>query len=157
MRDHAGASVEERPFTWRRGAKLVFAIAAWAWFIVAGCGGLGLIIERGPWPPTHGWFAMFSGLAAWPVTAWPSKKYLGVALSGPVRLGAAALFILAGRLALIFLWPPPRTRSRKCSQGVANTSPFMHEPVGFGRRDDDMRKQSRCHPRLSCIITCHAT
>ena len=95
-------------FSWRRGAEIVGGIAAWAWFIVAGCGGLGLIIERGPWPLTHGWFAMFSGLALWPVTAWISKKYLGVALSFWVRLGAAALFILGGRLALIFLWPPVR-------------------------------------------------
>lgn len=88
--------------------RVVGAIAAWAWFIVVGCGGLGLIITTGPWPPTHGWFAMSSGLAAWPVTAWASKKYLGVALSGPVRLSAAALFIVAGRLALIFVWPPAK-------------------------------------------------
>jgi hypothetical protein len=68
---------------------------------------LGLIITEGPWPPTHGWFALFSGLAACPLIAWASKKHLQVALSGPVRLGAAALLILAGRLALRFLWPRP--------------------------------------------------
>ena len=71
----------------------------------AGCGGLGLIITSGPWPPTHGWFAMFSGLALWPVTAWASKKYLKVELSGRVRLGVAAFILLAGRLAVDFVWP----------------------------------------------------
>jgi hypothetical protein len=50
---------------------------------------------------------MFSGLAAWPVTAWASKKYLRVALSGWIRLGAAAAIMLAGRLAVDFLWPRP--------------------------------------------------
>lgn len=93
---------------WRRGAELLSAIAAWAWFIIAGGGGVGLIITTGPWPPTHGWFALFSGLAACPLTAWFSRKHLGVALSGPVRLAAAAFFIVLGRLALIFLWPPTR-------------------------------------------------
>ena len=48
---------------------------------------------------------MFSGLAGWPVTAWASKKYLRVTLSGRVRLGVAALIMLAGRLAVDFIWP----------------------------------------------------
>ncbi|HEV2423967.1 MAG TPA: hypothetical protein VGZ29_03970 [Terriglobia bacterium] len=108
MSYHAAAAAEERLFSWRRGADIAGVIAGWAWFILAGGGGLGLIILRGPWPLTHGWFAMFSGLALWPVTAWASKKYLGVALLFWVRLGVAALFILAGRLALLFLWPPAR-------------------------------------------------
>lgn len=107
MSGHAGVNAEQRGFGWRRGAELIGAIVAWFWFILAGCGGVGLMVVTGPWPPTHGWFAMFSGLAAWPVTAWASKKYLRVTLSGRVRLGAAAAFILAGRLALILLWPRP--------------------------------------------------
>ena len=41
---------------------------AWAWTIVAGGGGLGLIITRGPWPLTNGWFALFSGISACPLT-----------------------------------------------------------------------------------------
>ena len=65
------------------------------------------MITTGPWPPTHGWFVLCSGLSAWPVTAWACKKYLSVTLSGRARLGAAALFILAGRLAVTFLWPRP--------------------------------------------------
>ncbi len=44
----------------------VGAIAAWAWTIVAGIGGAGLIITLGPWPPTNGWFALFSGLSGLP-------------------------------------------------------------------------------------------
>ena len=80
MSDHAGVSVEKGAFDWKRGAELIAAIAAWFWFVLAGCGGLGLIITTGPWPPTHGWFAMFSAFAGWPVTAWASKKYLRVTL-----------------------------------------------------------------------------
>ncbi len=107
MSDHAAVSAEKRSFGWKRGAQLIAATAAWFWFILAGCGGLGLIITTGPWPPTHGWFAMFSGLSVWPVTAWASKKYLGFTLSGRARLGAATLIMLAGRLAVDFLWPRP--------------------------------------------------
>lgn len=88
------------------GVKIVGAIAAWFWFILAGCGGVWLI-TTGPWPPTHGWFVLCSGLSVWPVTAWACKKYLGVTLSGRARLGAAALFVLAGRLAVTFVWPRP--------------------------------------------------
>lgn len=108
MSDHTAASAETGQLGWKRAAELIAAIAAWFWFILAGCGGFGLIITTGPWPPTHGWFAMFSGLAAWPVTAWASKKYLGVTLSGRVRLGVAALVLLAGRLAVDFIWPRSR-------------------------------------------------
>jgi len=99
--------VSEHAAGWKRGAGIMAAIAAWIWFLVAGGGGLGLIITTGPWPPTHGWFAMFSGLAVWPVTAWASRKYLRVSLSWWVRLGAAALVMLAGRLAVRFVWPRP--------------------------------------------------
>lgn len=107
MSGRAALTAETRAFGWKRGAELIAAVAAWVWFIVAGCGGFGLMITTGPWPPTHGWFAMFSGLSAWPVTAWASKKYLRVTLSGRVRLGLAALIMLAGRLAVDFIWRRP--------------------------------------------------
>src|SRR5437773_7047121 len=55
---------------------------AWAWTIVAGGGGLGLIITRGPWPLTNGWFALFSGISACPLTAWLLKKYVGISAFG---------------------------------------------------------------------------
>ena len=83
------------------------AAASWLWFLLAGSGGLWLMITTGPWPPTHGWFVLGSGLSVWPVTAWACKKYLSVTASGRARLGAAALFLLAGRLAVTFLWPRP--------------------------------------------------
>lgn len=107
MRDLAVENAEKWIFDWKQCGQLIAAIAAWFWFIVAGCGGLWLLFTTGPWPPTHGWFALFSGLAAWPITAWASKKYLSVAFPGRVRLGAAALIIFAGRLTVDFIWPWP--------------------------------------------------
>lgn len=76
-------------------------IGAWAWAIVAGGGGLVLLVMRGPLPLTNGWFALFSGLAAWPLTATFCQRYLGVQISGRWRLIAAALFFAAGRIALL--------------------------------------------------------
>src|SRR4029077_21176863 len=59
-----------------------------------------LLIQKGPWPPTNGWFALCSGVSACPLTAWLLKKYGGFEPSGTVRLAAAVLFIVAGRIAL---------------------------------------------------------
>jgi hypothetical protein len=67
---------------------------------VAGLGGFGLLLTRGPWPLTNGWFALFSGLAAWPVTAWVARRTTGVHVSGWLQLILAILIILAGRIAL---------------------------------------------------------
>jgi hypothetical protein len=74
---------------------------AWLWAIVAGGGGLWLLFEKGPLPLTNGWFALFSGLSACPLTAWFSQKHLGIPLSGRVRFAVAALFFLTGRVALL--------------------------------------------------------
>jgi hypothetical protein len=59
-----------------------------------------LLIERGPWPLTNGWFALLSGIAACPLTAWLAIRFLGVTLSGRVRFAAALLIWLAGQVAL---------------------------------------------------------
>ena len=75
-------------------------IAAWAWTIVAGGGGLWLLWTKGPWPLTNGWFALLSGVSACPATDWFLKKYARVTVSGYVRLAAAAFFFVAGRIAL---------------------------------------------------------
>ena len=75
-------------------------LVAWGWTILAGGGGLGLIITRGPWPLTNGWFALFSGISACPLTAWFLKKYVGFVLSGRARFAIAFLFIVVGRLVL---------------------------------------------------------
>jgi len=37
-------------------------VAAWVWAIVAGGGGLLLLLTRGPLPLTNGWFAFFRAL-----------------------------------------------------------------------------------------------
>ena len=68
-------------------------LVAWAWTIIAGIGGLGLIITLGPLPLTNGWFALFSGISSCPLTAWLLKEYAGVKLSGWARFGIAVLLI----------------------------------------------------------------
>src|SRR6516225_5490967 len=75
-------------------------VAAWAWTIIAGSGGLGLLITLGALPLTNGWFALFSGISACPLTAWLLKKYVGIRLSGWARVTIAFLFIVIGRLVL---------------------------------------------------------
>jgi hypothetical protein len=84
----------------RRSIAIVCQIAAWAWAIVAGGGGFGLLLIRGPWPLTNGWFALFSGISACPLTAWLLRRYAGITVSGRAQFVAAVLFFLAGRLAL---------------------------------------------------------
>ena len=74
-------------------------IAAWLWTILAAGGGAMLLIERGPWPLTNGWFALLSGIAACPLTAWLARRAFGIALSGRARFAAAALIWLAGQIA----------------------------------------------------------
>ena len=76
-------------------------IAGWAWMLLAGGGGLWLLIARGPWPPTNGWFALFSGLAACPLIALSTKKHRRAVAWAQV--GAAIFFFVAGRLALL-IW-----------------------------------------------------
>jgi len=75
-------------------------IAAWAWTVLAGIGGLGLIITLGPWPPTNGWFALFSGLSSCPLKARLLEKCAGIRFPGWARLTIAVLIIMAGRLTL---------------------------------------------------------
>ena len=76
-------------------------VVAWGWAVVAGGGGLLLLIQKGPLPLTNGWFALFSGIAACPATAWLCEKNFSITLSGRVRFAVAALFFIAGRIALV--------------------------------------------------------
>jgi hypothetical protein len=76
-------------------------VAAWAWTLLAGGGGVWLLMTNGPWPPTNGWFALFSGLALCPLLASIMKVNFGRTLSWPVRVGVAALLFVAGHLALL--------------------------------------------------------
>jgi hypothetical protein len=82
---------------------VVARILAWAWALVAGVGGLVLLIQEGPLPITNGWFAMFSGIAACPLTASLLKKHAHIAIPGFVQFLIALLFFVAGRIALAVL------------------------------------------------------
>jgi hypothetical protein len=73
---------------------------AWVWTLLAGGGGLVLLLTRGPWPLTNGWFALLSGIAACPVTGSLLRKYAGVKVPGRMQFAAAALLFVAGRIAL---------------------------------------------------------
>lgn len=78
-------------------------IAGWTWALAAGGGGIWLLVTLGPWPPTNGWFALFSGIAACPLTGWMLNK-AGVSVSGWAQFTAAALIFVAGHIALM-VWP----------------------------------------------------
>jgi len=77
----------------------LWLLAAWTWTILAAGGGLMLLIERGPWPLTNGWFALGSGMAACPGTAWLAKRTFGMEISGRARFVVAVLIWLTGQLA----------------------------------------------------------
>jgi hypothetical protein len=75
-------------------------VAAWVWTLLAGGGGLWLLVTSGPLPLTHGWFAFLSGVSACPLTASLLQRYLGITFSGRAQFAAAAFFFIAGRIAL---------------------------------------------------------
>src|ERR1700730_18471753 len=72
-------------------------LVAWGWALIAGVGGFFLLLHQGPLPITNGWFAMFSGIAACPLTARLLKRYARVAVPGYVQLAVALLIFMAGR------------------------------------------------------------
>ena len=76
-------------------------VFAWGWALLTIIGGLGLIITLGPWPPTNGWFALCSGLAACPVTAWSLRRCCSINFPVWARFVVAFAIILLGRLALM--------------------------------------------------------
>jgi hypothetical protein len=80
---------------------------AWAWFFLAGVGGLALLIHQGPLPITNGWFAMVSGIAACPLTASLLRRYLGVPISRRAQLMVALLIMIAGRIAVVIVLHRP--------------------------------------------------
>jgi len=107
-----GVSLSDVASGWRKNlapkelARLFGEFLAWGWFVLAGCGGFGLILTEGPLPLTHGWYAMFSGIAWCPATAWLLKRYAHIAAPYWARFAVAAIFIVLGRIALVVrIWP----------------------------------------------------
>src|SRR5579863_7539560 len=90
--------------------KIGFAIAltvAWAWTLLAGVGGLILLIHEGPLPITNGWFAMFSGMAACPLSGWLLRKYANIKVPIGAQLAIALLIMIAGRIAVVLVLHRP--------------------------------------------------
>jgi hypothetical protein len=94
------------PATTKRILAWLAVIAGWAWFLIAGGGGFGILLLRGPWPPTNGWFALMSGLAACPLLARLLRNSARLQVPGWQQFGAAVLFVSLGRMALT-VWPQP--------------------------------------------------
>ena len=89
-------TVNKPPGKWKAGLGM---IVAWTWTVLAGGGGLMLMIQKGPWPLTNGWFALFSGIAACPLTARLARRAFGISLSGRARFAATVVIWLAGQVA----------------------------------------------------------
>jgi hypothetical protein len=68
---------------------------------------LALLIDEGPWPLTNGWFAMFSGIAACPLTARLLKRYAGINIPLSVQLAVALSISIAGRIAVVLILHRP--------------------------------------------------
>jgi hypothetical protein len=103
------STIASTPFgsTGRKAALVFVHILAWTWALLAGVGGLVLLIHEGPLPITNGWFAMFSGITACPLTAKLSKKYAHVVIPGYVQFLVAFLIFLAGRTAVALVLHHP--------------------------------------------------
>jgi len=79
----------------------------WAWALVAGVGGLALLIHQGPLPITNGWFAFLSGTASCPLTGWFLRRYANLTVSIYVQLAVALLIFIAGRVAVVLVLHRP--------------------------------------------------
>ena len=82
-------------------------LVAWGWALIAGIGGLMLLVHQGPLPITNGWFAMFSGIAACPLTARLLKRYARVVVPDYVQFAVALLIFIAGRVTVVVLLHRP--------------------------------------------------
>ena len=87
--------------------RIVALAIAWIWFVMAGLGGLALLIHEGPWPLTNGWFALFSGFSLCPGTAWLLKKYAGLNVPLWVQYAVALTIFVAGRAAVVVILHRP--------------------------------------------------
>src|SRR5437879_5432377 len=87
--------------------EVIAKIAGWAWAVVAGFGGLVLLIHQGPLPITNGWFAFLSGVASCPLTGSLVKRHTRFAISIYAQLALALLIFIAGRMAVVVLLHRP--------------------------------------------------
>lgn len=87
--------------------RLFAQLVGWAWALLAGVGGLVLLIHEGPLPITNGWFAMFSGVAACPATGWLLRKYAKLRVPIAAQLAVALLIMIAGRIAVVLILHRP--------------------------------------------------
>jgi hypothetical protein len=115
-------------------------LVAWGWALLAGVGGFLLLVHEGPLPMTNGWFAMFSGIAACPLTARLLKRYARVAVPGYMRLAVALLILMAGRVAVVvvlhraFLSGPLMVGAIAAAALVLCFLAFSHSHAGRPRR-----------------------
>lgn len=86
---------------------LIGWLVAWGWALIAGVGGFVLLVHQGPLPITNGWFAMFSGIAACPLTATLLKRYARVVVPPYVQYALALLIFVAGRVAVVVVLHRP--------------------------------------------------
>ena len=93
---------------------VVAAILAWTWALVAGVGGLALLIRQGP---------TFSGVAACPLTAQLLKKHAGVTVPWMVQAAAALLIFIARRVAVAVLLHRPSFRNATEAAGRRRRRP----------------------------------
>ena len=91
----------------KKALSVIARLVAWGWALIAGVGGFMLLVHQGPLPITNGWFAMFSGIAACPLTARLLKRHARVVVLGYVQLAVALLIFMAGRVAVVVLLHRP--------------------------------------------------
>lgn len=102
------AMAANKPATVLTRTGLVFArVVAWTWGLLLSIGGLALLIHEGPWPLTNGWFALFSGLSACPLSAWLLKRYANIKVPLSAQLAIALLISIAGRIAVVYVLHRP--------------------------------------------------
>jgi hypothetical protein len=82
-------------------------LVAWGWALIAGVGGFLLLVHQGPLPITNGWFAMFSGIAACPLTARLLNRYARIVVPSYIQFAVALVIFIAGRVAVVVLLHRP--------------------------------------------------